>query len=92
MQGNLIAHLHTRTVWVWDKENDQTVTVRLLIRKDKNKTSFAFSNAFEDTEKQLLKVQAWCYFIERSFQKVKNVVGMKYYQERNIKHGFTIWP
>ena len=33
MQGNLIAHLHTRTVWVWDKENDQTVTVRPAYRK-----------------------------------------------------------
>ena len=91
MKGNLIAHSHTRTVWVWDKENDQTVTVRLLIGKDKNKTSFAFSNAFQDTEKQLPKVQAWHYFIERSFQETKNVVDMKYYQERKYQAWVTIW-
>ncbi len=58
MKGNLIAHLHTRTVWVWDKENDQMVTVRLLIGKDKKQDLLCFSNAFEDTEKQLPKVQA----------------------------------
>ncbi len=85
VKGNLITQVHTRMVWVWDKENDRTVKVRLLIRKDKNKVSFAFSNACDNTEKQLLKVQAWRYFIERSFQEAKNVVGMKHYQVRKYQ-------
>lgn len=85
MKGNLIAQVHTRMVWVWDQPHDRIVKLRLLIRKNKNKTTFAFSNAFQADEKHLLKVQAWRYFIERAFQEAKNVVGMKYYQVRKYR-------
>lgn len=85
MKGNLIALVHTCTIWVWDRKSDQIVRLRLLIRKEKNKIVFAFSNVFDVEEKHLLKVQAWRYFIERSFQEAKNVVGMKYYQVRKYR-------
>ncbi len=85
MKGNLIAQVHTKTIWIWDQAHDRIVKMRLLIRKDENKTTFAFSNAFDVDEKHLLKVQAWRYFIERAFQEAKNVVGMKYYQVRKYR-------
>lgn len=85
MKGNLISQVHTREVWVWDQANDRMVKVRLLIRKDSNKITFAFSNAYEVDQKHLLKIQAWIYFIERAFQEAKNVVGMKHYQVRKYR-------
>lgn len=85
MKGNLVAQVHTCITWAWDKPNDRIVKLRLLIRKGKNKITFAFSNAFQVDEKHLLKVQAWRYFIERAFQEAKNVVGMKYYQVRKYR-------
>ena len=71
MQGNLIAHLHTRTVWVWDKENDQTVTVRLLIGKDKNKTSFAFPMLLKTLKNSYLRYKLSAILLNVPFRRPK---------------------
>lgn len=85
LKGNLISYVHTRTVYVYNENSQQMVQLRLLIRKQGDKTSFAFSNAWGASDQHLLKVQAWRYFIERAFQEAKNVVGMKHYQVRKYQ-------
>jgi len=84
-KGNLIAYIHTCKIYVWDQDLDRIITLRLLIRKDGSKVGFAFSNAHLVSDQQILKVQAWRYFIERAFQEAKNVVGMKHLQVRKYQ-------
>lgn len=81
-KGKLITQIHTRIVWLLDEDTQQPVKVKLVIRKDGNKIKFIITNAFDQPDKTIVKVQAWRYFIERNFQEAKNVVGMKYYQVR----------
>lgn len=84
-KGKLITQVHARTVWLLDEDTQQFIKMKLLIRKDKNKVKFIFTNAFDQTDKTVIKVQAWRYFIERNFQEAKNVVGLKYYQVRKYR-------
>ena len=84
-KGNLIAYVHTCDIYVWDEDHERLIKLRLLIRKDGSKVGFAFSNAEQATDQQLLRVQAWRYFIERAFQEAKNVVGMKHLQVRKFR-------
>lgn len=84
-KGKLITQVHARMVWLLDDDARQFVKVKLLIRKDKNKIKFILTNAFDQPDKTIVKVQAWRYFIERNFQEAKNVAGMKYYQVRKFR-------
>lgn len=84
-KGNLIAEVHTCQVWLWDKNSEDLIKAILLIRRDGDQVKFALTNAFNHSAKMILKVQAWRYFIERSFQEAKNTVGMKYYQVRKYR-------
>jgi SRSO17 transposase len=87
-KGILKGLFHFATVYIWDK-NTNTVENRMLVvsnRKTKNgeEIKYSFTNATRGqyTEEAIAYMQAQRFFVEHSFKKHKQNLGMNQFQTR----------
>jgi SRSO17 transposase len=79
---------HVRTVYLAIKEQGVVIEVKLLIRKDEDGTiRYALCNDLKASKHRLAFMHSQRYFIERSFQDLKQQLGMNEYQVR----GYAGW-
>jgi SRSO17 transposase len=79
---------HLRTVYLAIKEQGTVIQVKLLIRKDNDGTiRYALSNNLKASKHRLAFMHSQRYFIERSFQDMKQQLGLNEYQVR----GYAGW-
>jgi len=83
-KGWLKAWVHTKTVWVWDGQEEQARKRVLIIRKIKGKVKYSLSNGLEEqySKKEFALFQAQRYWVERNFDDAKSELGMSDYQVR----------
>jgi len=78
------ALLYITTVFLVLKEEGQVMEVKLIIRKDEDgSVRYALSNDLKASKHRLAFMQAQRYFIERSFQELKQQIGLNQYQVRS---------
>lgn len=82
--GNSIkTSYHVCTVYIVLKEYGAVMEVKLLIRKDEDGTiRYALSNDLKASKHRLGFMHSQRYFIERSFQELKQQLGLNEYQVR----------
>jgi SRSO17 transposase len=79
---------HVRTVYLSIKEHGTVIPAKLLIRKDNDGTiRYALSNDMKASKHRLAFMHSQRYFIERSFQDMKQQLGLNEYQVR----GYAGW-
>jgi SRSO17 transposase len=79
---------HVRTVYMAIKEQGEVMEVKLLIRKDEDGTiRYAICNNLRASKHRLAFMHSQRYFIERSFQDMKQQLGLNEYQVR----GYAGW-
>lgn len=82
------ALCYTCTVYLAIKEHGAVMEVKLFIRKDEDgKIHYALSNSLKASLHRLAFMHGQRYFIERSFQELKQQLGMNEYQVR----GYAGW-
>lgn len=88
-EGNSIkTSYYVRTVYLAIKEHGTVMEVKLLIRKDEDGTiRYAICNDLKASNHRLAFMHSQRYFIERSFQEMKQQLGLNEYQVR----GYAGW-
>lgn len=85
-KGWIMALVHTRVVWVWDRKESKARKRTLIIRKGlgSEEPKFAMSNInrSEKTTQQFAFMQSQRFWIERAFEDCKGELGMADYQVR----------
>jgi len=82
------ASFYIRTVYVAIKEQGAVMELKLMIRKDEDGTiRYALSNDLKSSNHRLAFMHSQRYFIERSFQELKQQIGLNEYQVR----GYDGW-
>jgi len=78
------ALFHITTIFLAIKEMGQVIEAKLIIRKDEDGTiRYAISNELKASKHRLAFMQSQRYFIERSFQELKQQIGLNEYQIRS---------
>lgn len=79
---------HVCTVYLAIKEHGTVIKAKLLIRKDNDGTiRYALCNNLKASKHRLAFMHSQRYFIERSFQEMKQQLGLNQYQVR----GYAGW-
>lgn len=93
-KGDLVCKGYVKKVYIWDGKSAEWETRQLIIRamqtsSGKWEYKYALSNADGNkySTEELVTMQSQRYFIERSFQEVKQEAGMSQYQVR----GWLAW-
>lgn len=88
-EGNPIkTSYHVRTVYLAIKKHGTVMETKLLIRKDEDGTvRYALCNDLKASKHRLAFMHSQRYFIERSFQEMKQQLGLNEYQVR----GYAGW-
>jgi SRSO17 transposase len=93
-KGEIKCKAYLRKVYTWDRKSENYCERMLIIRKTilaegEEEIKYILSNAKEReyTLQELIEIQAQRYFIERSFQEVKQDIGASEYQIR----GWLAW-
>lgn len=78
------ALFYFTTVFLAIKQQGQMMEVKLMIRKDEDGTiRYAICNDLTSSKPRLAFMQSQRYFIERSFQELKQQIGLNEYQVRS---------
>lgn len=86
-KGDMQAHFHRRTVWIWDKEKQKDYAQKyiLVIRRgiDDGDIKYSLTNDLRASLETSAFRQGQRYFVEKNFKEGKNQVGMGDYQIRS---------